>query len=126
MLSQTDILINLLPLTPQTHHLLDKTLLSELPNGAKLINFSRGGVIDTKALLVLLDNGHLSHAVLDVFEQEPLSSTDPIWSNPNITVLPHISAPTNIGTAAKVVADNIKNYRENNVIPKSVDIKVGY
>jgi glyoxylate/hydroxypyruvate reductase A len=126
MLRKTDILINLLPLTPQTYHLLNKELLSELPKGAKLINFSRGAVIDTNALLELLDIGHISHAVLDVFEQEPLASSDPIWSNPKITVLPHISAPTNIHTASDVVANNIRAYRENDVIPKSVDIKVGY
>jgi len=126
MLSKTDILINLLPLTQQTHYLLDKELLSKLPNGAKLINFSRGAVIDTKALLELLDIGHLSHAVLDVFENEPLTTSNPIWSNPNITVLPHISAPTNMRTASKIVANNIKMYREKNVIPKSVDISAGY
>jgi len=126
MLNETDILINLLPLTPQTHHLLDEKLLSELPHGAQLINFSRGGVIDTAALVKLLATGHLSHAVLDVFEQEPLTSTSILWDNPNITVLPHISAPTNIHSAAEVVANNIKMYRENNVIPKSIDVKVGY
>ena len=126
MLGETDILINLLPLTPDTYHLLDESLLAKLPKGAKLINSSRGAVIDTKALLKLLDLGHIAHAVLDVFEQEPLAPTDAIWSNPNITVLPHISAPTNKYTAAKVIAKNIKNYRENNIMPKLVDIKQGY
>ena len=126
MLRTTDILINLLPLTQQTYYLLDKTLLKELPQGAMLINFSRGAVVDTKALIELLDSGHLSHAVLDVFEQEPLASSDAIWSNPNITILPHISAPTHMDTASKVVASNIKRYRETNVMPKSVDIKQGY
>lgn len=126
MLSKTDILINLLPLTQQTHYLLDKKLLSKLPNGAKLINFSRGAVIDTKALLELLDTGHLSHAVLDVFENEPLTTSDPIWSNPNITVLPHISAPTNMRTASRIVAYNINEYHQKNVIPKSVDLSIGY
>jgi glyoxylate/hydroxypyruvate reductase A len=126
MLSQTDILINLLPLTKNTHHLLDKTLLSQLPYGAKLINFSRGAVIDTTALLELLDTGHLSHAVLDVFEHEPLAPHDPIWCNPKITVLPHISAPTNMCSAVKVVANNINMYRKDNVIPNSVDVKAGY
>jgi len=126
MLRDTDILINLLPLTAKTHHLLGETLLGELPNGAKLINFSRGGVIDTTALLALLDSGHLAHAVLDVFEQEPLASTDPIWTHSNITVLPHISAPTNINTAVNIVADNINKYRENDIIPEYVDAKLGY
>ena len=126
MLSKTDILINLLPLTQHTYHLLDKALLSELPTGAKLINFSRGAVVDMKGLLELLETRHLSHAVLDVFEKEPLESSDPIWSNTNITVLPHISAPTNISSATKVVAQNIEKYRENNVIPNPVNVSAGY
>jgi glyoxylate/hydroxypyruvate reductase A len=126
MLNNTDILINLLPLTPHTYHLLDEKLLSELPEGAKLINFSRGAVINTEALLKLLDTGHLSHAVLDVFEHEPLTSTDSIWSTPNVTVLPHISAPTNMLTASKVVTKNINQYREKSVIPNYVDVITGY
>jgi len=126
MLSKTDILINLLPLTPDTYHLLNQNLLSKLPKGAKLINFSRGAVIDTKALLKLLEAGHIAHAVLDVFEQEPLAPKSAIWSHENITVLPHISAPTNMISASKVIAKNITNYRENNIMPKFVDIKQGY
>jgi glyoxylate/hydroxypyruvate reductase A len=126
MLKNTDILINLLPLTKQTYHLLDIELLSQLPVGAKLMNFSRGAVIDTEALLKLLKTQHISHAVLDVFEHEPLPAEDPIWLNPNITVLPHITAPTNMSTAADVAANNIKMYRETKVIPAFVDTELGY
>ncbi|WP_057830335.1 2-hydroxyacid dehydrogenase [Colwellia sp. TT2012] len=126
MLSKTDILINLLPLTPETYHLLDKALLSKLPQGAKLINFSRGAVIDSEALLKLLEIGHIAHAVLDVFEHEPLTPNDAMWGNPNITVLPHISAPTNMHSAAKVIAKNIIRYRENNIMPHAVDVQRGY
>ena len=126
MLKNTDILINLLPLTKQTYHLLGKELLSLLPVGAKLINFSRGAVIDTKALLQLLKSQHLSHAVLDVFEKEPLPTKDPIWSNPNITVLPHITAPTNLNTAVEIVANNIQMYSETKAIPVAVDPELGY
>jgi glyoxylate/hydroxypyruvate reductase A len=126
MLNNTDILINLLPLTQHTYHLLDEDLLYELPKGAKLMNFSRGAVIDTNALLKLLDAGHLSHAVLDVFEHEPLTSIDKLWNTPNITVLPHITAPTNMHSASKIVVDNIKKYRDKNVIPNTVDVMAGY
>jgi glyoxylate/hydroxypyruvate reductase A len=64
--------------------------------------------------------------VLDVFEHEPLPVTDPIWSNPNITVLPHISAPTDMSSSIKVAADNIKNYREFLIIPETVNTQLGY
>jgi len=126
MLATTDILINLLPLTKQTHQLLNKKRLSLLPVGAKLINFSRGAIIDTQSLLELLENRHISHAVLDVFEQEPLPKEDSIWSNPHITVLPHISAPTHMTSATYIVAKNIQEYRLNKNIPKSVDKGIGY
>jgi len=126
MLNKSDILINLLPLTKETHHMLNDELLRKLPQGAKLINFSRGAVVDTEALLKLLAEGHLSHAVLDVFEHEPLASTDSLWYTPNITILPHISAPTNSQSAAIIVAQNITAYREKNIIPDEVDMKTGY
>jgi len=70
--------------------------------------------------LKLLDLGHIAHAILDVFEQEPLAPSDAIWSNSNIAVLPHVSAPTNRYSSAKVIAENIKNYDENNIMPKFV------
>ena len=125
-LAQTDILINLLPLTSETKGLLNQQLLSNLPSGAKLINFSRGAVIDHPALLELLDSGQISHAVLDVFEQEPLPIDNLLWQHPQITVLPHISGPTNMNTAAQVVADNIIRYRADNVLPATVNLSRGY
>jgi glyoxylate/hydroxypyruvate reductase A len=126
MLHKTDILINLLPLTPATHHLIDADLLKNLPKGSRFINFSRAAVVDTKALLALLDESHIAHAVLDVFEQEPLPVESLIWQHSNITVLPHISGPTNINSAAEIVADNITNYRATNIIPDAVDDEQGY
>jgi len=125
-LEQTDILINLLPLTPETKGLLNKPLLSNLPVGAKLINFSRGPVVDHTALLELLDSGKISHAVLDVFDQEPLTTSSPLWGHPQISILPHISAPTNMATASQIVADNILQYRANQVLPKTIDLSRAY
>ena len=126
MLKQTDVLVSLLPLTQQTHHLLNKENLLQLPSGAKIINFSRGAIIDIKALTELLDSQHFSHAVLDVFEQEPLPIDDKTWVHPNITVLPHISAPTNINTAVKIVAHNILEYRKSNTVSNAIDTLQGY
>jgi glyoxylate/hydroxypyruvate reductase len=78
---------------------------------AALINFGRGAVINTPDLLAALDSGKLSHAVLDVFDVEPLPTNSPLWAHEKITVLPHISAPTNRQSAAKVVAENMARYR---------------
>lgn len=126
IMSNSDIVISLLPLTTETHHLLNTSLLAKLPFGAKIINFSRGAIIDTQAMLALLETRHISHAVLDVFEHEPLAITDPIWSNHNITVLPHISAPTDMATSIKIATDNINKYRESMIIPNTVNAELGY
>jgi len=64
-------------------------------------------VIDTNALLTLLDKSHIAHAVLNAFEQEPLPVVRVIWQDPTITVLAHISGPTNIDSAAEIVAENL-------------------
>lgn len=126
LLNKTDILINLLPLTEETYHLLNRKTLCKLPKGSKLINFSRGGVVDSNALIELLNDEHLEHAILDVFDEEPLDQNSAIWHHSKITVLPHISAPTNMTTAAKIVANNINVYRTNGVIPESVNFSTGY
>jgi len=126
LLQNTDILICLLPLTAQTHHLLDQQTLMHLPKGSKLINFARGGIINHEDLYALLEQRHLHHAVLDVFEQEPLDANSPLWTHPHITVLPHISATTNLASASQVVANNISLFRDKGVIPKSVDLIQAY
>ena len=126
MLAQCDILICLLPLTAHTKELLNAEFLTQLPKGASIINFARGPIIQTNDLLEKLDEGHLKHAVLDVFDEEPLGPNSPIWSHPKITVLPHISAPTNVESAVEIVAGNILNYRRSGALPVTVDGKRGY
>lgn len=126
MLNETDILLCLLPLTTDTKGLLNRQMLLSLPRGAKLINFARGPIIDHHDLVGLLDSGHLSHAVLDVFEREPLPVDSMLWQHPNISILPHISATTNLHSAANVVAGNIKKYRATDQIPPAVDFTRGY
>ena len=126
LLNQSDIVVCLLPLTAQTHHLLDTELLSKFKFGASLINFARGAIADQRALHEALTTKQLGHAVLDVFEQEPLDALNPIWQLPNVTILPHISALTQPDTASKIVANNILNYRQTGVIPVAVDFKRGY
>ena len=126
MLPQCQVIICLLPLTKDTNGLLNKHFLSQLPKGASIINFSRGSVINIDDLLQSFAQGKLYHAVLDVFEQEPLDKDSVLWSHPNITVLPHISATTNPETAVSIVARNIQNYRQTGKLNSVVDIKKGY
>lgn len=126
LLAGCDAVICLLPLTPQTRGLLNADRLARMKTGAALVNFARGPVVVADDLLAALDGGHLSHAVLDVFDTEPLPPQSPLWEHPAITVLPHVSAPTSPDSAAAVVAANIAVYRRSGLLPPVVDRDRGY
>lgn len=118
-LGQTNILIDVLPLTPETRDLLDHARLSQLPHGAQLINVGRGGTIVDHDLLALLDDGHLAGAVLDVFRSEPLADDHPFWHHPKVTVTPHLSGPTPRRPAAQQIAEAIVQL-EGGAAPQSL------
>ncbi|MES2037334.1 MAG: glyoxylate/hydroxypyruvate reductase A [Pseudomonadota bacterium] len=126
MLAKTNILVCLLPLTPDTTGLINARVLAQLPQGASVINFARGAVINDEDLHAALDNGHISHAVLDVFETEPLPVSEWHWQHPCVSVLPHCAAPTDRATASLIVAENIRRYRNTGKLPQTVDIVRGY
>jgi len=123
---QSDIVVCLLPLTSDTQHLIGQEFFKELPPQACIINFARGGIINNDDLLRFLRNKPLSHAVLDVFDYEPLPKDSEFWHHGQITVLPHISAPTNRLTASIIVADNINHYCATGQLPICIDLVKGY
>lgn len=126
VLATSDILVCLLPLTADTRCLLNHARLGAMKAGASLINFGRGPIIVDEDLIACLDQGHIDHAVLDVFATEPLPGDADFWHHPKVTVLPHISAPTTVETAAVIVAGNIRGYRANGKLPRTVDRTRGY
>ena len=126
LLKQSDILISLLPLSKETKNLFDQKKLKLLKKNASVINFSRAAIFDYKALALLLDKKHLKPAVLDVFEEEPLAKESFLWKHEDITILPHISAPTNKKTASRIAYENINEYFVNNKEPLFVDKNKGY
>lgn len=126
VLGASDIIVCLVPLTPETLGLLNMSKLSLLKPGASLINFARGPVVVSSDVIAALDSGQLSHAVLDVFDTEPLPENSPFWTHPKVTVLPHISGPTDRDTAAAIVASNIQAYRKTGAMPATIDIARGY
>ena len=126
LLEQTDILICLLPLTPDTEDILDATTLGALPRGAALINAARGKHVVDDDLIEALDSGQLSGATLDVFREEPLPGGHPFWSHPKIILYPHAAAWTLPESAAPVIADNIRRAHDGTELSGRINVRRGY
>lgn len=89
LLPTLDVVILILPLTSQSHHLMNQSRIDAMKPGATLVNVARGGIVDTAALVDALNRGHIS-AALDVTDPEPLPKGHPLWSAPNIIITPHV------------------------------------
>jgi phosphoglycerate dehydrogenase-like enzyme len=113
LLPHADIVIVLLPVTPQTTGLLGEQRLAKLKTGALLVNAGRGGVIDTHALIAELESGRVE-AALDVTDPEPLPPDSPLWSLPNVLVTPHVAgdSPDADQRVYELVGDQIRRYVE--------------
>lgn len=126
LLARSEILVNLLPLTAATRSILNRGTLAQLPTGAGLINVARGGHLVEDDLLQALDNGHVAHAILDVFNQEPLPAEHPFWGHPRVTVLPHVAAYSDARSGAAIVAANVARFRAGERVEHLVDWGAGY
>ena len=125
-LGAADIVVNLLPLTDDTRGLFDRTRLAQMRQGAGLVNLARGAHVVEKDLLVALNSGRLEHAVLDVFDTEPLPATHVFWFHPRVTLWPHAAAQTDLRSAAAVVATNVEAVRRGEAAAHLVDRSRGY
>ena len=126
MLSYCDFLICLLPNTQETNHILCAKNLMHLPKQAVLINVGRGSLLVENDLITLLDSDHLSAAVLDVFQEEPLPTNSPLWNHPRITITPHVASMTVPETSAEHIWTNIKLYRLGHPLTHVADMQRGY
>lgn len=126
VLAAADIVVDLLPLTPDTRGLFDASMLAQMRRGASLVNLARGAHVVDADLLKALDDGHLARAVLDVFNTEPLPRSHAYWTHPRVTVLPHIAAPTDPRSAVRVVAENVRSLREGRTPAHLVDRQRSY
>lgn len=126
VLGAADIVINLLPLTPATRGLLNADRFEAMRRGACLVNLARGAHVVDADLLDALDRGQLQHAVLDVFNTEPLPAGHRYWVHPQVTVLPHAAALTDARSAAGIAAANVRRLRTGEPLQHLVARAQGY
>ncbi|RVU19406.1 2-hydroxyacid dehydrogenase [Methylobacterium oryzihabitans] len=126
LLARTEVLVNLLPLTPETTGLLDAARLRRLRPGAFLIHVGRGPQLVEADLLAALDDGTLAGAALDVFAREPLDAGHPFWRHPRIAVTPHEACDASDAAVAAAVAATAEALEAGRPIPHAVDRMRGY
>jgi glyoxylate/hydroxypyruvate reductase A len=130
-LARTDVLVCLLPLTPDTRGVLNRRTFAGLARDGKLggpvvINAGRGGLQNEDDLIAALNDGTLAAATLDVFQTEPLPADSPFWSHPKVTLSPHNAADTDADTISAYVADQIAVFERGGALTNVVDRKTGY
>lgn len=111
-LSETNVLVCLLPLTSETENILNKALFEKLPQEAYIINVARGPHLVEEDLVEMIEKGHLSGAALDVFRKEPLPEDHPFWSNDKIKITPHIASVTLPKTVVPQILHNYRKMKE--------------
>jgi phosphoglycerate dehydrogenase-like enzyme len=121
-----DYLVSVVPNTKKTQHIVDASLLGQLPAHSVFVNIGRGSAVDESALVTALRTGGLAAAVLDVFEQEPLPPGHAFWRMPNLLMTFHTSAPSFPADLAHLFIENYRRYAEGLTPLHKVDFEKGY
>jgi glyoxylate/hydroxypyruvate reductase A len=130
-LARSDVLVCLLPATPETDGIINRALLRKLSKSGPLglpylINAGRGRQQVAADIVAAIDAGELSGATLDVFAVEPLPAADPMWAHPRITITPHCAADSDPETICRYVAGEMRRFRDGLPLENLVDLKRGY
>lgn len=125
-LQGTQVLINLLPDTPQTRGIINLQLLNQLNDGAFVLNLARGAHLVEDDLLAALEGGKVKAAALDVFAKEPLAEQSPFWAHPRVAITPHNAAVTLPEEAMDYIANSILQREAGKMPAGRVDIARGY
>jgi len=129
VLPRMDYVFVSLPSTPETRGLFNRERLQSLPAGAGVVNVGRGSTFDYDALAQLLASGHLSGAIIDVFDEEPLPKASPLWSAPNFVVTPHVSADDGdnyVPITLHLFFENLRRYLDGEPLRNVVRPELGY
>ncbi len=126
VLPQADVVVCLLPLTPDTEGILGHELFLLMKEGSLLVNVGRGAHLAEDDLISALAEGRPGHAVLDVFREEPLPASHPFWKHPAITITPHVAALTDPRGAAECIAENWQRLQAGEPLLDRVDRSQGY
>lgn len=130
-LAGTDILVNLLPLTPETAGILNRSTFGKLrrdnlKGGPVIVNAARGGHQNEEDIVTALEDGTLGAASLDVFQTEPLPETSPLWTVPNCYITPHIAAISKPDIGAAYFARVLLEHEQGKPLPNVIDVERGY
>lgn len=111
------IILNVLPATENTKNIFDQSIFDAMMPNSGFVNIGRGNQVVENDLLEALERGVIKHAILDVFENEPLPANHPFWNHPKVSITPHVASITQPNKAAEVIADNYQRVI-NNLTPK--------
>lgn len=125
-LNRTEILINLLAVTPETTDIINATSLAKLPKGASIINLGRGEHIVDADLIAAIDAGHINSATLDAFRVEPVPNDHPFWKHPRITVMPHTARRPLPEALTAGIIENIRRFKTGEPLLLEADRARGY
>ena len=126
MLGETEVLVNLLPLTQETQGILDGELFARMRRGGYLIQVGRGEHLVEEDLLAALDGGQLEGASLDVFAAEPLAPAHPFWRHPKIVITPHDASEVRVEAIATTLVATADAIRTGQRPPNAIDRERGY
>jgi len=126
MLSISDYVVNILPLTKETAGIINSDFLSNMKSGSYLINIGRGQHVVDEDLLSIIDSGHVRGAALDVFHNEPLPLESPFWAHPSIVITPHVASLTHINSVYPQVVENYRRVKNEQILLNLVNLSKGY
>ena len=128
LLSSSDVVCMTAPDTLKSHHMMNAQRFAQMKDGSIFLNVSRGGLVDTEALIDAIDSGKFFGVGLDVIEGEPLEADHPIWSRDDVLITPHVGgmSPRRIERMIELFVENLRRYQAGERLLNVVDLKAGF